>query len=348
MVQRLQKSVVISVAGLSLMLLLTACSRDSRYKREISGNEDYLKSAEMKDLVVPAGMILPIENGTYTLPAPVHTGVVGKALDIRPPAQPLDVVSGSRSQYTGGTSTALLENTSQNSDLWSQLIRVMDKKGYRVADRQDASQTLNTDWVNWSRLDENQPVEARYQITLQPQGYQTALLTKVIELRQNGSTLSEPTQIQRYTVLMQNEITTALDSLQNSLASGQSTSANTRMDVTADRDSGGLPLMSIRAPYNTVWDRMPDAMRKIGMSATERNQPQGSMQVKYSPLSASGWRALGLTNPGLSSGEYKLQLGDLGNRTTLQVTDKNGRPVSDAQNEALVKVFQTAFDIQAN
>ena len=46
------------------------------------------------ELHAPAGMILPIQVGDYNIPVTNSTGAVVKALDIRPPAQPLALVSG--------------------------------------------------------------------------------------------------------------------------------------------------------------------------------------------------------------------------------------------------------------
>ncbi|EHC76643.1 Outer membrane protein NlpB [Salmonella enterica subsp. enterica serovar Montevideo str. S5-403] len=46
------------VAGVSLVLLLAACSSDSRYKRQVSGDESYLDAAPLAELHAPAGMIL--------------------------------------------------------------------------------------------------------------------------------------------------------------------------------------------------------------------------------------------------------------------------------------------------
>ncbi len=42
MAYSVQKSRLAKVAGVSLVLLLAACSSDSRYKRQVSGDESYL------------------------------------------------------------------------------------------------------------------------------------------------------------------------------------------------------------------------------------------------------------------------------------------------------------------
>ncbi|MDN6020407.1 MAG: outer membrane protein assembly factor BamC, partial [Enterobacterales bacterium] len=47
--------------------------------------------------------------------------------------------------------------------------------------------------------------------------------------------------------------------------------------------------------------------------------------------------------PELKEGDYKIQVGDLDNRTSLQFLDSKGAPLSQSQNDALVSVFQAAF-----
>lgn len=113
MAYSVQKSRLAKVAGVSLVLLLAACSSDSRYKRQVSGDEAYLQASPLSELHAPAGMILPIQVGDYNIPVANSTGAVGKALDIRPPAQPLALVSGARTQFNGDTATLMVEKRPQ-------------------------------------------------------------------------------------------------------------------------------------------------------------------------------------------------------------------------------------------
>ncbi len=57
----LQKSTVVKVVGVSLVMLLAACSTDQRYKRQVSGDESYLTAPGLKPLNAPSGMILPVQ-----------------------------------------------------------------------------------------------------------------------------------------------------------------------------------------------------------------------------------------------------------------------------------------------
>ncbi len=72
-------------------------------------------------------MILPVTSGDYAIPVTNGSGAVGKALDIRPPAQPLALVSGARTQFTGDTASLLVENGRDNT-LWPQVVGVLQAK----------------------------------------------------------------------------------------------------------------------------------------------------------------------------------------------------------------------------
>ncbi|MCL2897500.1 outer membrane protein assembly factor BamC [Brenneria tiliae] len=343
MTDSLQKSMVAKVVGVSLVMLLAACSSDQRYKRQVSGDESYLQTPTQKALNTPAGMILPLQNGEYDIPPVTQNGAVGKELDIRPPVQPLALLSGSRTQISGETATLLLENSAQNSQLWSQVVRILQDKNFTIASRQDAQQTLTTDWITWTRQDEDLQYQGRYQITVQQQGYQIALVVKLLALQQQNNPVAEPAQIQRYAGLMLNTISESLDSQATARENALAQRTSGSLDVQSGADDTGLPLLVVRGPYTLVWDRLPAALDSIGMKVSDRSRPQGSVSVTYRAPGSSAWEALGAKDPELPNGDYKLQVGDLGNRSSLQFIDSKGHTLSQSQNDALVAVFQAAF-----
>ena len=196
MAYSVQKSRLAKVASVSLVMLLAACSSDSRYKRQVSGDESYLDATPLAELHAPAGMILPIQNGDYNIPVTNGSGPVGKALDIRPPAQPLALVSGARTQFTGDTASLMVESA-RGSTLWPQVVSVIQSKNYTIDKRDDASQTLTTDWIEWNRLDEDQQYRGRYQVSVKPQGYQQAVTVKLLNLEQAGKPVADAASMQR-------------------------------------------------------------------------------------------------------------------------------------------------------
>ncbi len=342
MAYSVQKSMVAKVTVVTLAMLLAACSSDQRYKRQVSGDESYLDAAPLAEIHAPAGMILPVENGQYTIPVTNGSGAVGKQLDIRPPAQPLALVSGARTQFTGDTASLMVESA-RGTTLWPQVVSVIQANNYTIDKRDDASQTLTTDWVQWNRADEDEQYRGRYQIAVKPQGYQQAVVVKLLGLEQAGKPVSDAASMQRYSAQMLNVISAGLDKAQTDLQNAKDNRASAQLDVQSAADDTGLPMLVVRGPFNVVWSRLPTTLEKAGMKVTDSTRSTGSMAVTYKPLSDSDWQDLGAKDPELASGDYKLQVGDLDNRSSLQFIDPKGHTLTQSQNDALVAVFQAAF-----
>ncbi|QKJ88177.1 Outer membrane protein assembly factor BamC [Paramixta manurensis] len=342
MAYSVKKSTVVKVIGLSTIMLLAACSNDQRYKRQVSGDESYLQADGLKDLTPPAGMILPLQNGEYDIPSTAANGQVGKQLDIRPPAQPLALMNGTRTQFSGN-SGVLMVDSGRDGSIWPQVVNVVQSYKFPIAERQDASQQLTTDWVQWNRADEDNQYRGRYQISVQQQGYQQALTVRLLQLQQSGKDVTSPTQVQRYTAQMLNDISTGLDKMETARQDAAANRSSAQIDVQSGADDTGLPDLILRAPFNTVWQRLPAALKRVGMEVTDSNRSQGSLAVTYKAPGSSTWDEIGAKDPQLPNGDYKLQVGDLDNRSSLQFIDPKGHVLTQSQNDALVSVFEAAL-----
>lgn len=337
-----KRSTVVRVVGLSTLMLLAACSNDQRYKRQVSGDESYLQTRELQDLKAPAGTILPLQNGDYDVPRAGVKGAFGKELDIRPPAQPLALMNGTRAQFSGNTGVLMIE--SSRGSVWPQVTNVIQSYKFPVAQRNDAGQQLTTDWVEWNRADEDNQYRGRYQISVQSQNYQQVLTVRLLELQQAGNSVTSPAQIQRYTAQMMNDISTGLDKIDTASQNAAAGGASAQIDVQSGADDTGLPLLVLRTPFNVTWQRLPDALKRVGMTINDSNRSQGSLNVTYKAPGDSTWEEIGAQNPELPNGDYKLQVGDLDNRSSLQFIDPKGHVLTQSQNDALVAVFQGALN----
>lgn len=338
----LKRSTVATVVALSTAMLLTACSNDQRYKRQVSGDESYLQASELHDLKAPAGMILPVAHGDYDVPRAAVNGGVGKQLDIRPPAQPLALMNGTRAQFTGNTGVLMLQEN--RGSIWPQVVNVIESYKFPVAQRSDASQQLTTDWVEWNRADEDKQYRGRYQISVQSQSYQQVLTVRLLELQQQGEAVTSPVQIQRYTAQMLNDISTGLDKIDTASENAAIGRASGTVDVQSGADDTGLPMLVLRTPFNVAWQRLPGAMKRIGMDVTDSNRSQGSLNITYKSPGSGAWDEVGAKDPELPNGDYKAQVGDLDNRSSLQFIDPKGHVLTQSQNDALVAVFQAALN----
>ncbi|MFQ8771570.1 MAG: outer membrane protein assembly factor BamC [Escherichia coli] len=250
------------------------------------------------------------------------------------------MVTGARTQFTGDTASCWWKT--HRSTLWPQVVSVFRRKTTRLINvmmlvRPD--HRLGT----WNRLDEDEQYRGRYQISVKPQGYQQAVTVKLLNLEQAGKPVADAASMQRYSTEMMNVISAGLDKSATDAANAAQNRASTTMDVQSAADDTGLPMLVVRGPFNVVWQRLPAALETVGMKVTDSTRSQGNMAVTYKPLSDSDWQELGASDPGLASGDYKLQVGDLDNRSSLQFIDPKGHTLTQSQNDALVAVFQAAF-----
>lgn len=117
---------------------------------------------------------------------------------------------------------------------------MLQAKNYTITQRDDAGQTLTTDWVQWNRLDEDEQYRGRYQISVKPQGYQQAVTVKLLNLEQAGKPVADAASMQRYSTEMMNVISAGLDKSATDAANAAQNRASTTMDVQSAADDTGL------------------------------------------------------------------------------------------------------------
>ncbi|MBI6529842.1 outer membrane protein assembly factor BamC [Proteus vulgaris] len=339
----LHKSKIMKVAGLSLVVLLAACSSDQRYKRQVSGDESYLETAGLKNLAIPAGMVLPLQNGEYDIPTPKKTEPVGLALDIRPPTQALNLLSGSRSENNADNSKLFLPSTPENTTLYEQVTAILKDKGVAIAKSDAGQKEIHTDWITWLRADENVPFQTRQHLVIAQAGNVISLTVTNEGLRQGETDVTDPTEVKRYNILMLNELVDGLNRMRNLSENTATSNLQGIIDVQSGSDNAGLPVIIVRAPFDVVWDRLPIALESVGMKMGDRTRSKGSIEVTYKGMSSANWSSLGVDRPTVEEADYKLQVGDLNNRSSLQFISDKGKPLTQSQNDQMVAALKAAF-----
>ncbi|MDR5611685.1 MAG: outer membrane protein assembly factor BamC [Arsenophonus sp.] len=339
----LHKSKVIKLAGLSLAIFLVACTSNQRYKRQVSGDESYLNTPPLKNLTIPQGISLPLQNGEYDIPPANQNGAVGKALDIRPPIQTLSLLSDTHTENSLTASRLFLTNTAENSALWSQINAILQQKMIKFRQKNDSDHSLITDWITWPRGDEDIAIQTRQKIQLNPQNNQIVITVTNEGIKQGEESITDQAEIQRYNILMLNELIDSINKLRSTATSSGAQGRYAIIDVQTGSDSSGLPQIIVRAPYDVVWDRLPSVLESIGMQVGDRSRSTGSITLTFNGMSDSDWQAIGVDNPTMTKGDYKLQVGDMNNRSSLQFMAVKGTTLTQKQNDEMVAALKAAF-----
>lgn len=259
----LHKSKTIKLAGLSLAIFLVACTSNQRYKRQVSGDESYLNTPPLKNLIIPQGISLPLQNGEYDIPPANQNGAVGKALDIRPPIQTLSLLSDTHTQNSLTASRLFLTNTAENSALWSQINAILQQKMIKVRQKNDPDHSLITDWITWPRGDEDIAIQTRQKIQLNSQNNQIVITVTNEGIKQGEENITDQAEIQRYNILMLNQLIDSINKLRSTATSSGGQGRYAIIDVQTGSDSSGLSQIIVHAPYDVVWDRLPLCLKAL-------------------------------------------------------------------------------------
>ncbi len=98
------------------------------------------------------------------------------------------------------------------------------------------------------------------------------------------------------------------------------------MDVQSAADDAGLPMLVVLDPFNLVWQRLPGRAGKVGVrkSPPTALSSQGSMAVTVQTVVLTATGGIAGASDGHGIRDYKLQVGDLDNRSSLRFIDPKG------------------------
>ncbi|MDD1784153.1 outer membrane protein assembly factor BamC [Enterovibrio sp. ZSDZ35] len=329
--------------GLSAVMVATlaACS-GVETRRQASDDFEYLNApspSEWKTLPDQK----PEFTGAYAIPQGNFDGPVGASVDIRPPQQVLELIPGARYERTGSTVTIWVPREAQLQRVWSS-VQSMAKNGALPVSNSSAN-TIETGWVNWAINEDDDAIEGRYVLAQEESRGRHGLRIALVEARRSdtGDALSEAAS-QRYATQMTNLIATTYDMEIREEARIRAQELVKNIPISMGKDRSGLPVIIARAPYDVFWERLPEVLTELGFKVEDRNRSQGTLEVDYKNPDELLWDKIGTERLDLAQRTYNIQLGDLGNRTSINFTDKKGKPVPEETLTELSTVLAAVID----
>jgi len=332
------------VLGSLAVLVLSACSSSPTQRRQAKNDFDYLETTQLKPWVLPQGAT-PQFYPNYDLPEGEFHGGVGHVVDIRPPQQVLELIPGARAERQNGEVTLWMLRKEEAQKVWDTALGMIAQR--EIPLRQQTPTQLETDWVDWVAEDEDVTIGSRYLISMREANNRYGFNISLIDWRENGQVQTvTTTNKERYNAFMTNLVTTRYDADVRAEAARRAQQLVKQIPITMGADRSGLPVIIARTSYDVLWPRLPDLLPKMGFTIEERNQSQGTIKAKYAAPGDAFWQQVGVQPIELKSGIYTLLVGDLGNRTSINVTDATGKPVNEALLKDMVPVLAAVADHQ--
>ncbi|MEZ8106964.1 MULTISPECIES: outer membrane protein assembly factor BamC [Vibrio] len=330
------------VVGSLAVLVLSACSGGADRRRQAKDDFEYLNTPELTQLNLPEDAT-PQFYPNFDIPMGDFEGGVGQNVDIRPPQQVLELIPGARAERQNGEVTLWLLTEGEMDKVWQTAIDMLNTRN--IALLENSSDRVETDWVSWISEDEETEIGSRYEITRFKANNRFAFKVNLIDWRE-GSTVKPVTQTnkERYNAFMTNLVTVKYDQNLRDEAAIRAQELVKQIPISMGVDRSGFPVIIARTPYNILWQRLPSLLPELGFSLEGRNQSQGTMKAKYAAPDDEFWESIGTKPIELNGGTYTFLFGDLGNRTSINVTDAGGKPVEEALLKSLAPVLSAMFE----
>ncbi|EOB3602342.1 TPA: outer membrane protein assembly factor BamC [Vibrio vulnificus] len=319
------------------VFVLSACSGSATQRRQAKDDFAYLETPPLEQWQLPEGAT-PQFYPNYNIPQGEFTGGIGKQVDIRPPQQILELILGARYERNQGEVTLWLIKQEEADEVWQTVKDMLAERQIPIDMQSDTH--IETGWVTWRSEDEEMEIGSRYAIDRFEANNRHGFKINLIEWRE-GTELKPVTVTnkERYNVFMTNLVTSQYDQVKRDEAQRRAQELVKQIPITMGTDRSGFPVIIARTPYNVLWQRLPTILPQMGFTIDERNQSQGTIKAKYASPDDEFWNEIGVKPMEMKSGTYTFLFGDLGNRTSINVTDSSGKPVEEAFLKSMAPVL---------
>lgn len=323
-----------------LVSTLAACSGgDSR--RQAADDFKYLETPPLTQWQTLPDQQAEL-SGAYRVPTQAFDGPIGRNVDIRPPQQILELVPGARYERDADSVSVWVPRQDQLQRLW-QTVETMQQSG-QLPTRTASPDGIETDWVEWAMSDDDEVIESRYLITPVEDRGRYGLRVQLVEWKRDGAADNVTAGSKdRANAQMTNLITAQYDAELREEARLRAQELVKNIPISLGNDRSGLPVIIARAPYEVFWERLPAILGELGFTIEDRNRSQGLLTVDYKS-DDDHLEALGVEPLQLDKRKYTVLLGDLGNRTSINLTDSAGKPVSEEALASLAPAMTAAVE----
>ncbi len=326
------------------VFVLSACSGSATQRRQAKDDFEYLNTPELKEWNQAEGAV-PQFYTNYNIPQGEFAGGVGTEVDIRPPQQVLELIPGARAERNQEETTLWLLREDELDKVWNTAQTMMSERN--IAIREQSESSIETDWVKWISEDEEVEIGSRYLIERVQANNRHGFKISLIDWQEAGQTKPvTTTNKERYNALMTNLVTARYDLDLRKEAERKAQELVKKIPISIGSDRSGFPVIIARSEYNVLWQRLPKLLPAMGFTIESRNQSQGEIKAKYASPNDEFWNDIGVKPIDLASGNYTFLFGDLGNRTSINVTNSEGKPVEEELLKSLVPVLSAVVDKQ--
>ena len=344
---------------LACAVLVSACSSNS--KTEANRDFDYLQAQEVAPLVIAPGLETPEYNKRYVVPQLAKSKAdyaLGKAIDVRPPAQILALSSLVNADDNAKVPTVWFNSKSSqdnvSTQVWTLLNDFFAAKNISLAVFDSERRLAETQWFEHGAVFEkfkeqvDADLQQRYRFELvkgrsqRTVGLQVKLLEHGEKVDENITVvqLSEQEQ-RRYSVQMLNLVNIYYEA-QRVEEAAKKLKAEQALNIKISSDENAYPEILLDIEFAKAWLILPDVLAKLGMTLDEEDKIAGKQTFEYEAPDADYWTDNNITAVTLEEDDYTVQIGETKGLSSLTFYDDKKQPLDAEKVQQLFISLQDA------
>lgn len=344
---------IIRKTALAVAVLAMAGCASITDNRRADGSFDYADLQAQPTLQAPAPLKAPASNGQYHIPALKTPGDVGKMLDIRAPKLVLALPD-----------NATLDESEAGAKVRFDARRGMDNvvsvvnsrlaswlKARDIPVENSSATEIDTAWFIPHQRErllndvDAGDVKRRFAIHIKAAEHGRTVEVSVASLGvdANGTEPEAVNDNEWASVMLLNDYL-AYYAEQDQLHHRELVLSKYQpIGVTLGQDNNGAAAFILKADFERSWNRLPMVLEHMGFEIRDYDKSQAILYVTYdgSPDS-SFWSGLfGGSDKDLSlkHRKYRVQLGEMGENTTVTFSTDKGQPITNAQYSEMNNLF---------
>lgn len=323
------------------VLLLSACSKSPLERNQAKDDFEYLNTPKFTKWQTNDDAVAQSYR-QFTIPRGNYSGEIGGELDIRPPLQVLELIPGMRVDEEPKAVTLWTTKPENADQMWTILKSELRKNKATLVENSDRD--IIGQNVTWMIGNEEGTANADYHFSRINFGSRAGIRIEITELSNSLNLPSQTALLDRYTVAMANTITTSYDAELRAETKRQALRLGQDITFSMGTDRNALPIIVARTQFDIAWHRIPLLIEQFGFEITGKNQSQGALDVHFRPADREIWQNFQIEPLSISRGKYHLLFGDLGNRTSINVTDTDGKLLTETQISEFIPMLKAAAE----
>lgn len=332
------------VIGLVSVSVLTACTT---MQDRVGSNSavDYSKHDERISMKLSEALKNPDFKNDYEVPPASQTGLSGKAISVVSPTLVLPLLKNTFIQE--GSQSAMInidrasDETTLDEQTWGMVKQYFEANGWSGNEQfSGLEQRFLSNWVPLEmigsslllRTDEEEQVigEGKFELVFTMKSHQRSGLLEVnlVDSRSFDNTYGEQTVRMLETSLLNGILMEKAKSLRIA-SERRKEEFQLGVELILGADDEGESNLVADAEYDIAWSRLIASLRELGFSVNDSDRSAGMIYAKYTGGETSFFSALFGESEALSVKKqtYHIQLGDLGNKTSIAFLDDENIPM---------------------